>query len=96
MIVHGPDDLAAALAAGHQTLRTAPWMAAAYGPLVLYEMTAEARAAQVTVVLDCADDADIAMAALRVGWRHIAFSGHDNLRTKLADIAAEHGATLVD
>jgi hypothetical protein len=96
VIVHGPDDLAAALEAGRQTLRTAPWMAAAYGPLVLYEMTTEARAAQVTVVLDCADDAGIAMAALRVGGRPIALGGRGDLRAKLADIAVEHGATLVD
>jgi hypothetical protein len=96
VIVEGQDDVAAALADGAavDALRTAPWMAAAYGPLVLYEMMAKARAAQVPVVLDCADDADIAMAALRVGWKHIAFSGRDDVRQKLADIAGQCGAEL--
>ncbi len=97
MIVHGPDDVAAALAEGRpETLRTAPWMAAAYGPLVLYEMMAAARAAEVPVVLDCASDADIALAALRVGWKHIAFGGRDDVRRKLADIASQCGAELTE
>jgi len=97
VIVEGPDDLAAALAGGAaESLRTAPWMAAAYGPLVLYEMMAAARAAGITVILDCADDADIALAALRVGWKWIAFSGRDDVRQKLAEIAGQYDAELTE
>lgn len=98
MIVESPEDVAAALAEGTavDALRTAPWMAAAYGPLVLYEMMTAARAAEVPVILDCADDADIALAALRVGWKHIAFNGRDDVRQKLADIAGQCGAELME
>jgi hypothetical protein len=96
VIVENPDDIAAALADGAESLRTAPWMAAAYGPLVLFEMTAEARAGNVTVILDCADDADIAMAALRVGWKRFAFSGRGDVRRKLADMAGQCGAELTE
>ena len=103
VIVHDPDQLAAVFAAAARgvvlTAFTAPWMAGAYGPHLLLEMTAQARAAEpqaeVTVVLDCDDDPAIALAALRTGWKHIAFTGTDSVRNKLAEIAAAHGAELL-
>jgi hypothetical protein len=103
VIVHGPDHLGAVFAVAEGgvpiTARTAPWVAAAYGPHALAEALAEARAAHpaapVTVVLDCVDDAGLALAALRVGWRHIAFSGAPAVRAKLADIAEKAGASVV-
>ncbi len=49
---------------------------------------------EVTVVLDCDDDPAIALAALRTGWKHIAFTGTDRVRSKIAEIADAHGAKL--
>jgi hypothetical protein len=104
VIVHGSAHLDAVFAVAGEddapiTALTAPWVAAAYGPLALAEALEQARAAHpaapVTVVLDCVDDAGLALAALRVGWRHIAFSGAAAVRAKLADIAEQAGARVV-
>ncbi len=102
VIVHDPDQLAAVFAVAARgvalTALTAPWMAGAYGPQLLLEMIAQARAdtpASPTVVLDCEDDPAIALAALRVGWKHIAFTGTDSVRNKIAQIADAHGAQLL-
>ena len=99
VIVHDPDQLAAVFAAAAArgvalTAFTAPWMAGAYGPqLLLAAVEAESRA-EVTVILDCDDDPAIALAALRVGWKHIAFARTDRVRNKIAEIADTHGAEL--
>lgn len=48
----------------------------------------------VLAVLDCGDRADLAQAALRQGLRHICFRGSKPVAARLADIAAQCGATL--
>jgi len=47
-------------------------------------------------VLDCDDDAGAAMAALRAGVIHLAFAGPPALRRRVADLAAQSGAEIVD
>ncbi len=46
-------------------------------------------------MIDCDADAGLALGALRAGWRAVRFSGRDDVRAKLADIAAQHGAEIV-
>lgn len=80
------------------TLISAPGVAHYAGVLYLKEMAATATAQVPDVphmfVIDCGEDAALATAALRVGHRHIAFSGPAEMAKKLADIAAQHGAEL--
>ena len=45
-------------------------------------------------VIDCGEDADIAMAALRTGWRRLLFSGRGEVCAKLAQIAEQQGASV--
>lgn len=47
------------------------------------------------LLIDCGDDAGLAMAALRTGCRRLAFSGSEELGRRLADMADQVGATLV-
>lgn len=50
--------------------------------------------ADVQAVLDCGSRADLAQAALRQGLRGICFHGSKAAAARLADIAAQHDATL--
>jgi hypothetical protein len=45
--------------------------------------------------IDCGDDAGLVMAALRTGCRRIVFSGGDEARRRLGDMAEQLGATLI-
>ncbi|MHA1569763.1 MAG: hypothetical protein ACTSXZ_09850 [Alphaproteobacteria bacterium] len=47
-------------------------------------------------ILDCGDDAGAAMAALRGGIGHLAFDGPPALARRVADMAAQSGAEIVD
>lgn len=93
VVAQSPDQIAAALACGGEwQIFTAPWLAGAYGALCLAPDAAHAG----RVVLDCGDDAGLAMGALRSGWKRIAFTGGATLRRRLADMAGKSGAALVD
>ncbi|MFO1046841.1 MAG: hypothetical protein U1E52_02925 [Geminicoccaceae bacterium] len=46
------------------------------------------------IVLDCADDAGLVMAALREGLRDILFVGRADVADRLAAMAAAHGGRL--
>ncbi len=99
-LAHARTALAAAAAAGVAvTLQSAPGAAAYAGAGYLKAIADQAAAehadVDVTAVIDCGADAGIAMAALRIGWRTVRFSGPEKVRRKLADIAAECGARLV-
>jgi hypothetical protein len=48
------------------------------------------------VVIDCGEGAGPAMWSLRVGWKLLAFSGDATVKHKIADMAAQCGARLVD
>ncbi len=50
--------------------------------------------ARFIAVLDCADRADLAQAALRQGVTQICYRGSPDLARRLADIAGQYGATL--
>ncbi|MDP6352455.1 MAG: hypothetical protein QF926_04820 [Alphaproteobacteria bacterium] len=80
--------------------RTAPGAAAYAGALYLSKAMQAARAeigpAPVRVVLDCDDDAALALGALRTGWEEIAFAGSATVRAKIADIAGQRGAAVVE
>lgn len=45
--------------------------------------------------IDCDDDAGLVMAALRTGCRRVLFSGRDDVRVRLADMAGQLGAALI-
>jgi hypothetical protein len=47
-----------------------------------------------SVVIDCGDDAGLAMAALREGMRDVLFTGRADVADRLAGLAAAHGAQL--
>ena len=105
VVVHGPDHIEAAFAAAEAQRRAldlvvAAWASAAYGPLYLAEAVAQARVrhpgAEVRVALDCADDAGLAMAALRTGWRRLALAGRADVRARIAAITEAAGAALID
>jgi hypothetical protein len=45
-------------------------------------------------VLDCADEAGTTLAALRAGIKRVRFTGRDDVRQRLAAIAAQLGAEI--
>ena len=95
-VAQSPEQIAAALRLAREDGRalrvfTAPWMAAAYGVRGLDGGGDGAG----EVVLDCGADAATALAALRAGWRRIAFSGDAGAGRKLRAIAGRAGAQLV-
>jgi hypothetical protein len=47
------------------------------------------------LVIDCGDDAGLVMAALRTGCRRLVFSGREEIRRRLHDMAEQLGAELV-
>ena len=52
-------------------------------------------AAEFDALLDCGDDAGAAMAAIRAGIPAVVFTGRPDVARRLADIAAQAGATLI-
>ncbi len=98
-LAHARAALAAAAEAGVAvTLQSAPGAAAyagaGYLKAIADQAAAEHAEVDVTAVIDCGADAGIAMAALRIGWQRVVFSGPAKVRAKLADIAAQTGARL--
>ena len=81
------------------TLQTAPGAAAYAGSQYLKAIVDRAMAEHadvgLTAVIDCGDDPGIALGALRIGWKSVAYSGPPPARDKLADIAQQYGAALV-
>ena len=103
IIVHDPDHLNAVFESA-ATLRvpiiaiTAAWAGAAYGALYWVEAVAAAREkwpeADVAVALHCLDDAGLAMAALRMGWKRLIFTGERRVRDKIVEQAAAVDAAV--
>ncbi len=77
---------------------SAPGVAAALGVDLVARIVEAARrevsAARLRPVIDCGDDAALAMAALDAGWTRLVFSGHREARAKLAAIARRHRAEV--
>jgi hypothetical protein len=85
--------LAAAAAAGCAIeLRSAPGAAGYAG--VGYLKALGEQAGQ-ELVIDCGEDAGLVMAALRTGCRRLVFSGSEEVRRRLADMAEQLGAELI-
>ena len=103
IIVHDPDHLNAVFESAtalevSMTAMTAAWAGAAYGALYWAEATAAAREnwpdAEVVVALHCLDDAGRAMAALRMGWKRLVFTGERRVRDKIVEQAAAVDAAV--
>jgi hypothetical protein len=103
VIVHGINDLAAALVAAAElgralTVISAPAAAASGGALWFRALVeaGKARNAQVplTAVLDCADQPGHALGALRVGLTHLALDHRVPAWSRVEAIAQAQGAVL--
>lgn len=104
IVVHDAADVAASARRAKDrgvalTLLTAPDACDYAGPDVLLAMVRHGLAAvpgaDAVAVIDCADAAGRAMAALRAGWKHVLFTGPADVAAKLAAIAQAHGARLL-
>jgi len=80
------------------TLASAAGAGAFAGPRWFFAVVAEAArthpGATYDAVVDCADEPGTAMAALRAGARRVGFSGPEEARQKLAEIAAATNAEI--
>ncbi len=101
IIVYSLDQARAALdaaAARPVILMSARGMAGFMGPLWFKALVDDAAAsypqASVTAALDCADEAGTALAALRCGFKLVRFTGPEDARVRLDDIARQLGATV--
>jgi hypothetical protein len=97
VVVHHLEQARAALAAAAEAgcaieLRSAPGAAGYAG--VGYLKALGEQAGQ-ELVIDCGDDAGLVMAALRTGCRRLVFSGGEEVRRRLGDMAEQLGAELV-
>ncbi len=104
VVVHGLDQAHDALAAAERVgvavdLLSGPGAAAYAGAAWWLAMTRAARAAYAAVagrdILDCADEAGIAVEALRAGIRAIVFEGAQTQAERLAAIAEAMGAEVL-
>ncbi len=104
IVFHTLEHTRAALAAATHAeapviLRSAPGASAYAGAQYLKAMVEHASAefpdADFTAVIDCGDDPGHAQGALRIGWKVLLFGGPEDVRSKIADIAEQHGARLV-
>lgn len=99
IIFHDVEEAREALAAAQKnattvTLQTAPGAAAYAGVGYLMAVIEQAGANKCEAVIDCGDDAGIAMAALRAGWKRLLFTGRRDVCVKLAQIAEQQGASV--
>jgi hypothetical protein len=97
-VVHHVEQARAALAAAAEAgfaiqLRSAPG-AAAYAGVGYLKALGEQTGQE--LVIDCGGDAGLVMAALRTGCRRVAFSGSEEVRRRLGDMAEQLGAELVE
>ncbi len=104
IVFHTLDHARAALAAATHAdapviLRSAPGAAAYAGAQYLKAMVNTAATefpdADLTAAIDCSDDPGHAQGALRIGWKALVFTGPEAVRSKIADIAEQHGAKLI-
>lgn len=103
IVIHNIAHARAALAAAADigcpvTLVSAPGAAAYLGATVFREMVAaavrETPGATVTAILDCGDDAGLALNALRHGLRVIRLHAGPAAMAAVADIAGQMGAVI--
>ena len=103
IIVHSLEQARAAVAAAAElnvavTLVSAAGAGGYAGPLWFTALVDAARHDHpdiaVAAVLDCADEAGTALAALRAGIKQVRFTGPEPVRARLAEIAAQLGAII--
>src|SRR5438067_12898566 len=99
-LAHAIAALSAAAEAGRPvTLASAPDAGIYAGPGWFGGLIAAAReavpAAQSTALLDCAEDAGAAQAAIRAGIEGVVFTGRADVAERLADIAGQRGIRLL-
>jgi hypothetical protein len=96
---HSLDQASAALAAAGPRgelvdLVTTPGAARFAGPSYLLTAFERARdghpSAKATAWLDCGEDAGLVWRAIKVGWRHVVFTGRKTVTERLEDICAQH------
>ena len=79
--------------------RSLPGAAGQIGPLVWLKLLEQLRTTfpqiEVDAWLDCAGDAGYVLAALNEGCKAICFSGPEEVLHKLQEIAAQHGARVL-
>jgi len=105
IIIHTLEHAVTALATAEElhvpvTLQTAPDAIFYAGPLYLKSLFDEAQhkypKVKATCILDCGDAGAEAVAAMEAGHKFLRSSAHPEIRAKLASIAAQCGAELVD
>lgn len=105
IIFHSLAHAVAALAAARETgadicLVTAPGAARYAGPDHLKKIIdlalADHEGSPPDVLIDCGEDAGPAMSALRAGWKVMAFNGEPTVKRKIADMAAQCGASIIE
>lgn len=105
IIFHSLDHARAALGAAREAgvevcLVTAPGAARYAGVDHLKKIVdlalAEFEGDTPNALIDCGANAGSAMSALRAGWNTLAFAGEPDVKRKIADMAAQCGARLVD
>lgn len=103
VIVHDLAQAAAALAAAAEAgreirLLTPPggahYAGHAYYTEVFRQAAAGQPAARFAAMLDCGDDAALAVTAIAAGWRSLVLTRGGVAFARIADIAAAHGADL--
>ncbi len=105
ILFHSLSHVGAALGAAAEldvpvTLQSAPGAAAyagaGYLKAVVERAAAEHPGASFSAVIDCGADPGVALGALRGGWKTVRFSGAAKARVKLADIAGQTGARVLE
>lgn len=96
VIVHHLDQAKAALCAADQAgreiqLRSPPGAAASVGVGFLHAL---GKAVGHEFLIDCDDDSGLVMAALRAGCRKLVFSGGNDERRRLSQIAGRYRAEI--
>jgi hypothetical protein len=103
IIVHSLDQARAALAAAAAlerkvVLASGPGAGAYAGPAWFKSLVEQAKSAfpgtLAEAALDCGDAAGAALAALRMGFKRVGFSGDARARAALEDMARSLGATI--
>jgi hypothetical protein len=103
IVVHSFEQARAAVAAAAElsvpvTLVSAAGAGGYAGPLWFKALIEAAQhghpEAAVAAVLDCADEAGTALAALRAGVKQVRFTGPEPVRLRIAEIAAALGAAI--
>jgi hypothetical protein len=104
-IIHSLAHLRAALAAGAATGRAiiavsgpgaSAYAGAGWFAALVQQGKAEFPDVPLTAVFDCGDRAGDALVALKAGVTHLVFTGHPEAARRLAAIARESGAEILD